>query len=218
MVGCESMPLNILLELNPGNFKDGEHSFKVSDEKFPAMRKSHNNNMRVVKISGILINFLQSHFVPGVEINVMEHHHELFDHIVDFSGGFYLRGDEYFDWNGIIQNGIELVELFLVVLVYLLFVGDLLIFDCLGHLPLLFGEFLPLLSLFHFELIFLDFSLGVDLNAFHFVFDVMRLHLESLIKLGDGLRLVDYSFGLVLGFVGVGLLDVVLLLAFLPHC
>ena len=103
------------------------------------MSESNYNNMCVVKISGIFIHFFKSHFMPGVEINVMKDHHELLDHIINFCGRFDLRGDENFNRDRIIQNGVELIKLLFVVLIRNLLIRNLLIFNCLGHLPLLSG-------------------------------------------------------------------------------
>lgn len=103
------------------------------------MSESNNNNMCVVKISGIFVHFFESHFVPGVEINVMEDHHKFLDHIINFCGRFDLRGDENFNRDGIIQNGVELIKLLFVILVRNLLISNLLVFDGLGHLSLLSG-------------------------------------------------------------------------------
>lgn len=147
VIGGKPMPLDILLELHTGNLEDGEGALEVSDQHFPAVRKPDNNNVRVIEIPGILVDFLQPHPVPGVEIDVMEDHHQFPDHVVDLGGGLYLRCDQYLHGDGVIQDGIELVELFLFVLVHLLLVCDLFVFYCLWLLSLLFGQFLPLLSL-----------------------------------------------------------------------
>lgn len=135
--------------------------------------------------------------MPGIEIDIVEDHHQLSDHIVDLYRRLDLRCDQNFNRDGVIQNWVELVELFLFVFVYLLFVCDLLVLDCLRLLPFFFRQLLPKFPFFHFQLVLLSFTFFMNLDPFHLIFDIMGLHFDTLIELCNALRLVNYSLGLV---------------------
>lgn len=144
------MPLDIFLKLNPCNFKHSKRPLKMPYQKFPPMRKPNNKNMRIIQTPSILINFLQSHAMPRIEINIMKDHHEFFDDIINFSRWFNLSSNEYFNRNSIIKYLIKLIHLYLFIIFYLFFICYLFIFDCLWLLSFLFWQLLTLFSLFHF--------------------------------------------------------------------
>lgn len=49
--------------------------------------------MGIIESACVVIDLVESHFVPGIEIDVVEHHHELLYKIIDFSWWLNLSGD-----------------------------------------------------------------------------------------------------------------------------
>ena len=75
MISSQPMPFDIFLKLDPCNFKHSKRPLKMPYQKFPAMGKPNNNDMRIIQTPGILIDFLQPHPMPRIEINIMKDHH-----------------------------------------------------------------------------------------------------------------------------------------------
>jgi hypothetical protein len=93
MLSCNGMMLYLLLILYACDFKDGQHSLEMADEQFPSIGVPEHHHVRVVERLCVSVDFLQLHLPPGVEGDVVEDHHDLFQEVVDFDGRLELGCD-----------------------------------------------------------------------------------------------------------------------------
>jgi hypothetical protein len=75
----------------------------MSDHELPSVGESDDDDMGVVESAGVGVDLGEGHFLAWVVVDVVEDHHELSKHIVDFDRRFDLGGDENFDRQCIIK-------------------------------------------------------------------------------------------------------------------
>ncbi len=124
------MMFDVLLELDIGDFKYAQHSFQMSDyELIPMVVVPDNHNMGIVESFSVVIEFLEFHIGSGVIVDVMEHHHQLTEVVVDFLRRTDWSGEQDLDGCLLIQVLLELVQFRLIVLVQIFLTSLLLVLD-----------------------------------------------------------------------------------------
>lgn len=70
------MMFDFFLELNTADLKHSHHSFQMPDNKFITMIViPHYQDMSIIEVLSILINFLKLHIGPWVIVDIVEDHH-----------------------------------------------------------------------------------------------------------------------------------------------